>query len=50
MLIAVVVLLIPVVVIYWWFSRVPEAQPTAIDWQPVLAQARAEAPYVVEVP
>jgi hypothetical protein len=50
MFIAVVVLLIPMVLIYWWFSRVPEAQPTAIDWQPVVAQARAEAPYAVEVP
>ncbi len=42
MVMAVVILLLPVVLIYWWFSRIPEPQVTAVDWQPVVAQARAE--------
>lgn len=50
MVIAVVMLLIPVVIIYWWFSRVPEPQATAVDWRPVVAQAKAEAPFPVAVP
>ena len=50
MLVAVAALLIPVVLIYLWFSRIPEPQVRAVDWQPVVAQARAEAPYSVAVP
>ncbi len=50
MVIAVVMLLIPVVLIYSWFSRIPEPRATAVDWQPVVAQARAESPFPVAVP
>lgn len=50
MLVAVAALLIPVVLIYLWFSRMPEPPVRAVDWQPVVAQARAEAPYPVAVP
>ncbi|MFT4294792.1 MAG: DUF4245 domain-containing protein [Micropruina sp.] len=49
-LVAVAALLVPVVLIYLWFSRVPEPEARAVDWQPVVAQARAEAPYPVAVP
>ena len=50
MVIAVVILLLPVVLIYWWFSRIPEPQVTAVDWQPVVATAKAESPYPIAVP
>ncbi|MFT3859858.1 DUF4245 domain-containing protein [Micropruina sp.] len=50
MVIAVVLLLLPVVLIYWWFSRIPEPQVNAVDWQPVVAAAKAESPYPVAVP
>ncbi len=50
MLAAVAALLIPVVLIYLWFSRIPEPKATAVDWQPVVAQARAEAPFPVLAP
>lgn len=50
MLVAVAALLIPVVLIYLWFSRVPQPEVRAVDWQPVVAQARSEAPYRVAVP
>lgn len=50
MLIACAALLVPVVLIYLWFSRVPEPEVRAVDWQPVVAQARAESPYPVAVP
>ncbi len=50
MLVAVAALLIPVVLIYLWFSRIPEPEARAVDWQPVVAQARAEAPYPVFAP
>ena len=44
MLVAVAALLIPVVLIYLWFRRIPEPPVRAVDWQPVVAQGRAEAP------
>lgn len=47
MVMAVVILLLPVVLIYWWFSRIPEPQVTAVDWQPVVAAAKAESPYAI---
>lgn len=50
MLVAVAALLVPVVLIYLWFSRVPEPEVRAVDWQPVVAQARAEAGYPVLAP
>ena len=50
MLVAVAALLIPVVLIYLWFSRIPEPEARPVDWQPVVAQARAEAPYPVAAP
>ncbi len=50
MLVAVAALLIPVVLIYLWFSRIPEPEVRAVDWQPVVARAQAEAPYPVAVP
>ena len=50
MVMAVVILLLPVVLIYWWFSRIPEPQVTAVDWQPVVAAAKAESPYAIAVP
>lgn len=50
MVIAVAMLLLPVVLLYAWFSRIPEPQVTAVAWQPVAAQAKAEAPYPVAVP
>lgn len=50
MLVAVAALLIPMVLIYLWFSRVPEPEARPVDWRPVVAQARAEAPYPVAVP
>lgn len=50
MVIAVAMLLLPMVIIYWWSSRIPEPQVTAVAWQPVAAQAEAQAPYPVAVP
>lgn len=50
MVVAVAALLVPVVLIYLWFSRIPEPEVRAVDWQPVVAQARAEAPFPVAVP
>ncbi|MFT4218666.1 MAG: DUF4245 domain-containing protein [Micropruina sp.] len=50
MVVAVAALLIPVVLIYLWFSRIPEPEVRAVDWQPVVATARAEAPYPVAAP
>ena len=48
--VAVAVLLLPVVLIYQFFSRVPEPEARAVEWQPVVAQARAESPFPVAVP
>jgi uncharacterized protein DUF4245 len=50
MLVAVAVLLVPVVLIYLWFSRIPEPEARAVAWEPVVAQARSEAPYPVLAP
>jgi hypothetical protein len=46
------VLLIPVVLIAWFFTSNPpdDAPVPTVDWQPVLAQARAKAPYPVLAP
>jgi hypothetical protein len=45
------VILIPVVIITYFFTRTPDG-PTvrALDWTPVLAQAREQAPYAVLAP
>lgn len=45
------VILIPVVIITYFFTRTPDG-PTvrALDWTPVLAQARDQAPYPVLAP
>jgi hypothetical protein len=45
------VLLIPVIVITYFFTRTP-AEPTIrpVDWTPVLAQARDQAPFPVLAP
>ncbi|MFT3969519.1 MAG: DUF4245 domain-containing protein [Micropruina sp.] len=50
MLVAVAALIIPVVLIYLWFSRIPEPEARAVNWQSVVAEARAEAPYPVVAP
>lgn len=46
------VLLIPVVLIALFFTRNPpdDAAVQSVDWQPVLAQARDQAPYPVLAP
>lgn len=46
-----VVILVPIVVITVLFTRTPdEPALPALDWQPALATARAEAPYAVLAP
>lgn len=47
-----VVLLIPVLLITWFFTRSPSDEQTVptVDWKPVLAQARDQAPYAVLAP
>lgn len=46
-----VVILVPLVLITYFFTRNPGDHPVAVvDWQPVLAQARAQAPYPVLAP
>jgi hypothetical protein len=45
------VILVPVVLIMWFFSRDLGDYPVQqVDYQPVLAQARAQAPYPVLAP
>jgi len=45
------VILLPCVAIYYFFARTPEEpQVPAVDWKPVVAQARAEAPFQVLAP
>ncbi len=45
------VLIIPVVVITFFFTRTPEEPPIqSLDWTPVLAQAREQAPFAVLAP
>lgn len=46
-----VVILIPVIAITYFFTRTPdEPAIRALDWRPVLAQAREQAPYPVLAP
>jgi len=46
MLISLGVLLVPILLISWWFTRTPADAPVqAVDWQSVLTQSRAVAPY-----
>ena len=46
-----VVILIPVIAITYFFTRTPdEPSIRALDWTPVLAQAREQAPYPVLAP
>jgi len=45
------VIIIPVVLITYFFTRTPEEPPVKVlDWTPVLAQARAQAPFAVLAP
>jgi hypothetical protein len=45
------VILIPVVIITYLFTRTPDEPPVKVlDWTPVLAQAREQAPYAVLAP
>ncbi|SDR96159.1 Protein of unknown function [Friedmanniella luteola] len=45
------VLLIPVIVITYFFTRTPAEPPVrTLDWTPVLAQARDQAPFPVLAP
>lgn len=45
------VILIPVVIITYFFTRTPDGPDVKVlDWAPVLAQARAQAPYEVLAP
>ncbi len=46
-----VVIIIPLVLITLFFTRTPEPAPvTVVDWQPVAARARSEAPFPVLTP
>jgi hypothetical protein len=46
MVISLGVLLVPILLISWWFTRTPADAPVqAVDWQSVLTQSRAVAPY-----
>ena len=44
------VILLPVVVITYLFTRTPEPTVRALEWTPVLAQAREQAPFPVLAP
>ena len=44
------VILIPVVIITYFFTRTPESAVKTVDWTPVLAQARQQAPFDVLAP
>ena len=44
------VILIPVVIITYFFTRTPEPPVKTVDWAPVLAQAREQAPFEVLAP
>jgi len=44
------VILIPVVIITYFFTRTPESTVKTVDWTPVLAQARQQAPFDVLAP
>ena len=45
------VILVPVVVITWFFTRSPDTPAVpVVDYQPVLAQARSQAPFPVLAP
>jgi Protein of unknown function (DUF4245) len=44
------VILIPVVIITYFFTRTPDAPVKTVDWTPVLAQARKQAPFDVLAP
>lgn len=51
MLLSLAVLLVPIVAIVWFFQTAPdEPQVDAVDWQPVVARARAKAPFTVVAP
>lgn len=51
MLISLAVLLVPVLLIVWFFQRVPdEPEVPVADWKPVVATARAKAPFQVMAP
>ena len=50
MLVAMVVLFIPVILITQLFTKDPEPPINPIDWEPVAAQAAAEASYEVLAP
>ena len=43
-----IVILIPLLIITFLFTRLPKDHPvTVVDWKPVLAKARSEAPFPV---
>src|SRR3712207_2057682 len=44
------VLIVPVVIITYLFTRTPEPPVTVVEWTPVLAQAREQAPFPVLAP
>ena len=44
------VILIPVVIITYFFTRTPDAPVKTVEWTPVLAQARSQAPFEVLAP
>ncbi|MEL4503888.1 DUF4245 domain-containing protein [Luteococcus sp. H138] len=51
MIISLAVILLPCIAIYYWFARIPdEPQVPAADWKPVVADARADAPFQVLAP
>ncbi|MFZ1412943.1 MAG: DUF4245 domain-containing protein [Micropruina sp.] len=50
MIIAMLVLLVPIMLIYAWFTRIPDDTVRPVDWQAVLAVAKAEASYPVAAP
>jgi hypothetical protein len=44
------VILIPVVIITYFFTRTPDAPVKTVEWTPLLAQAREQAPFPVLAP
>lgn len=50
MVLSMAVLMVPVLIIVWFFARPGDEVVQPVDYRPVLATARAEAPYPVLAP
>lgn len=50
MFLSLAAILVPILVIMWLFTQRTETPVRPVDWAPVAAQAKAEAPYPVVVP